>query len=391
VRAVGAQSPAAPGAPPPGPPPIPPPSLSLAALPATAASVDANANTRPAGRLAGGVLTVALETRTGVWRPEGPDGPALPVFAFAEPGGAPTTPGPLLRVPTGTEVRATVHNTLPVPITVHGLGAARGAADSGTVVAPGARAAFRFRAGAPGVSYYAAYAGPRRPPMVRFHDDTQLHGAIVVDPPARAGAAPRGDRIFVISSWFTRDTTAVSGLGPNSVLAINGRSWPFTERLTVPQGDTARWRVVNASLLEHPMHLHGAHFRVDARGDAGRDTVYAADQRRLAVTELLLPGQTASLAWTPVHPGNWVFHCHLASHITVREAFEADRRMPPAASLVLARNPAGAPASAGRTAGTRRTGRAPSRTAPAPTARRGTWKGWSWGSRSRRASRRPWR
>jgi hypothetical protein len=42
-----------------------------------------------------------------------------------------------------------------------------------------------------------------------------------------------------------------------------------------------------------------------------------------------------------------VFHRHLASHITVGDAFEADRRRPPARSLVLAHNTAGAPAAAG--------------------------------------------
>jgi FtsP/CotA-like multicopper oxidase with cupredoxin domain len=318
--------------------------LSLAALArgGTPAVVTANDNRRPAGRLAGGVLAVTLEARAGVWRPEGPDGPALAVAAFAEPGAAPSTPGPLLRAPAGTEVRTTVRNALAVPITVHGLGAPPGEADSGTTIAPGAEHAFRFRAGTPGMTYYLAYAGPRRPPMVRFHDDGQLHGAIVVDPPRAAGATPAADRVFVISAWFTRDTTTVSGLGPNAVLAINGLSWPFTERLTMAQRDTARWRVINASLLDHPMHLHGAHFRVDARGDGARDTVYTPDQRRLAVTELLPPGRTMQIAWTPVHPGNWVFHCHFASHIVVRGAFEADRRMPVRPTLASTA-PGGAP------------------------------------------------
>jgi FtsP/CotA-like multicopper oxidase with cupredoxin domain len=309
-------------------PPFPQPVLSLAALPrGHVARVDANDNRRPAGRLAGGVLTVALEARVGVWRPEGGAGPALAVAAFAESGKALTTPGPLLRVPLGTEVRATVRNALPMPIAVHGLGDVRGAAGPGTTVPPGEVRAFRFRADAPGLSYYVARASAA-PPLARAHDDAQLHGAIVVDAP---GDARPDDRIFVISNWFTRDTTTVSGLGPGATLAINGRGWPHTERIAMAQGDTARWRVVNASTLTHPMHLHGAYFRVDARGDGVRDTLYGPDARRLAVTEVLAPGQTMALAWTPVHPGNWLFHCHLASHITPREQFEADRRMPPGA------------------------------------------------------------
>ena len=306
---------------------FPLPTLHRDAL-ARAPRVEANDNRRPAGHLADGVLTVALVARAGIWRPDGRGGPALPVAAFAEAGAAPSTPGPLLRVPAGTEVRATVRNDLPMPITVHGLGDARGPAAPGTTVPPGEMRAFRFRADAPGLSYYVARASAA-PPLARLHDDAQLHGAIVVDPPAAAGReqAPP-DRVFVISSWFTRDTTTVSGLGPGATLAINGRSWPHTERIAMAQGDTARWRVVNASTLTHPMHLHGAYFRVDARGDGARDTVYAPEQRRLAVTESLAPGETMAIAWTPVHAGNWLFHCHLASPIAPRATFEADRRTP---------------------------------------------------------------
>src|SRR5690242_9052347 len=42
-----------------------------------------NDNRRPAGKLAHGVLTVALEARSGVWRPEGDSGRSLDVAAFA--------------------------------------------------------------------------------------------------------------------------------------------------------------------------------------------------------------------------------------------------------------------------------------------------------------------
>jgi hypothetical protein len=35
-----------------------------------------------------------------------------------------------------------------------------------------------------------------------------------------------------------------------------------------------------------------------------------------------------SMEGTPVRPWNRVLHNHLANHVTVREAFEADRRKP---------------------------------------------------------------
>jgi FtsP/CotA-like multicopper oxidase with cupredoxin domain len=49
-------------------------------------------------------------------------------------------------------------------------------------------------------------------------------------------------------------------------LAINGRSWPHTERLHYKVGETVRWRWLNGSFSQHPMHLHGFHFRTTAPG-----------------------------------------------------------------------------------------------------------------------------
>ncbi|HEX8929032.1 MAG TPA: cobaltochelatase subunit CobN, partial [Actinomycetota bacterium] len=53
-------------------------------------------------------------------------------------------------------------------------------------------------------------------------------------------------------------------------------------------------------------------------------STYAPDARRMAVTELLLQGQTMSMVWSPERPGGWIFHCHLLIHAT-REA-PIDRR-----------------------------------------------------------------
>ena len=105
-----------------------------------------NDNRRATGLLAHGVLTVALEARTGVWRPEGDSGRARDVGAFAEPGKALFTPGPVIRVPVGTEVRATIRNQLDRPLTVYGFGAP-GAPDSVTIAVKGS-APVRFTAGA---------------------------------------------------------------------------------------------------------------------------------------------------------------------------------------------------------------------------------------------------
>jgi FtsP/CotA-like multicopper oxidase with cupredoxin domain len=247
-----------------------------------------------------------------VWYPEGADGPGLSVAAFAEEGKPLQNPGPLIRVRAGTNVRVMLHNSLAKPLTLFGLGERRGSAGDSVRLDPGELREVHFRATDPGTYYYAGKTSSGGV-LGRNGDDSQLNGAIVVDPPGATNAP--SDRIFMISWWFTIDPASESGL-ERATLVINGRSWPHTERLDVAQGDSLRWRWINLTELPHPMHLHGFYFRVDAVGDGARYTTYTPDERRRAVTEVVAPGATMALAWSPNRPGNWIFHCHFVGHIS---------------------------------------------------------------------------
>lgn len=143
--------------------------------------------------------------------------------------------------------------------------------------------------------------------MARGDVDSQLNGALVVDPP---GAVPE-DRILVVSLW--RKPGSVPG--SVDIGAINGRSWPLTERLDYRLGAVVRWRVVNLSLDPHAMHLHGMFFRVLASGDGLRDLPYPTEDRPFVVTEYTAVGETYEMEWTPERVGNWLFHCHMVSHM----------------------------------------------------------------------------
>ncbi len=272
--------------------------------------IHANDNRHPAGTLAHGVLSLHIVARAGLWHPEADDGFGLEVQAFGEDGKSLQNPGPLIRVPEGTEIRVRVRNAIPgATLVVHGLVTRPAAADDSVVLAPGATREVRFTAGAPGTYFYwATTAGA--PMDKRRKIDSQLTGAFVVDP---SGARPR-DHVFVIGVWL--DSLTVGGArDKREIPTINGKMFPYTESFTYDVGDSVRWRVINASDREHPMHLHGFYYRVDSRGDAARDTVYAPQDRRLAVTELLASGSTMAATWSPDRPGNWVFHCHILFHI----------------------------------------------------------------------------
>ncbi|HEU5155099.1 MAG TPA: multicopper oxidase domain-containing protein, partial [Gemmatimonadales bacterium] len=286
-----------------------------------AESIASNDNRKAAGTLAGSVLTVQLEARAGTFYPDGPTGVGVPAFAWSEAGGPLQTPGPLIRVKVGTTVKASIHNALAKPLTVYGLAKERGFKDS-LVIAADSTAEAEFLATTPGTYYYAGQTVPG-PIQARVEEDGQLNGAIVIDPPD----ALVNDRIFLISWWFTLDSTSRSGLG-RGTMAINGLSWPHTERLDATQNDSLHWRVINATPIDHPMHLHGFYFRVDGMGDGVVDTLLAPADRRMAVTQILGPNQTMDLSWSPNRPGNWIFHCHFAGHLSYHVSMDTYEGVP---------------------------------------------------------------
>ena len=283
----------------------------LSHRPAVARAAQANDNRVPAGRLASGTLTVALELRETIWTPGGSRGRAIPMFAFAEAGKGASIPGPLIRVPAGTNMQMLVHNLLDRRAVVHGLHDHDGVPDS-VVLAAGEERTITFRAVTPGTQFYWARTQSVGRVIGR-REDSQLVGGFIVD---AAGSRPlAAERVFLISVFD--DSVHAAGFPEDhfQAFALNGRSWPNTERLSYALGDTVRWRVINASDHIHPMHLHGFYFSVASRSTELRDTVYAAAGRRDAVTESLRHASAVSLAWVASRSGNWLYHCHMVSHI----------------------------------------------------------------------------
>jgi manganese oxidase len=275
--------------------------------------VIANDNRASAGTLRNGVLTVGLDVVVARWYPEAPDGPFVDVPVFAEQGKAPMVPAPLIRVPQGTRVRMVVRNRLPTgEIGLWGMGATM-PGDTGTLALTAGRVdTLEFTAGTSGSYMYGARSEPYGP---SGSETEQLAGAIVVDEPGRAAT----DRVFVMNIWYVANADG----SWRNVYAINGRSWPYTERFDITEGDTLSWRVINPTIEQHPMHLHGAYYRVDARGDAHRDTTYSAPAQRMVVTELMEPHSTMRLTWSPATPGNWLFHCHNSYHVSAAARLNA--------------------------------------------------------------------
>src|SRR4029077_15894661 len=118
--------------------------------------VAANDNRAPAGVLKNGQLTLRLEVSQARWYPDRETDPSIALHAFGEEGKPPQIPGPLVRVPEGTQIVATVRNLLPRNLLIHGLHERPGNVSDTVEVAAGATREVRFQAGKAGTYTYWA-------------------------------------------------------------------------------------------------------------------------------------------------------------------------------------------------------------------------------------------
>lgn len=74
-------------------------------------------------------------------------------------------------------------------------------------------------------------------------------------------------------------------------------------------GDLQVWEVANASMMDHPFHLHGFFFQVlEENGKA-------PEYRAWKDTINLKPRSKVKIAWMPDNrPGRWMYHCHILEH-----------------------------------------------------------------------------
>jgi len=72
------------------------------------------------------------------------------------------------------------------------------------------------------------------------------------------------------------------------------------------RNERVRLRLINDTMMTHPMHLHG-HFVEIVNGNPGHQP--------LKHTVRVLPGSFIDLDLTADAPGDWAFHCHLLYHM----------------------------------------------------------------------------
>lgn len=88
--------------------------------------------------------------------------------------------------------------------------------------------------------------------------------------------------------------------------SFDGVKYSNSTPIEFPYGERIRLVLVNDTMMEHPIHLHGMFMELE--NDQG-------DHLPFKHTLSVLPGSRASLLITADEPGRWAFHCHLLYHM----------------------------------------------------------------------------
>lgn len=266
-------------APAPAPPPLPP---AAAPVGATDAPYE----------LDNGVKVFRLTARAVMW--ETTPGDAKEAWTING-----TVPGPTIRVRQGDRLRIVLENQLPEPTIVHWHGLILPANQDGIhinqpLIEPGQRTVFEFEATKAGTHWYHSHHNGAR------QTSSGVYGAFIIEPrdDGDPRASARYDREYIVMIGDV-------GLG----LTINGRSFPYTDRLLLTGGETAVMRMVNTGVGNHPMHLHGHDFQIIAKDGRLRPA-----QPWYENVVDIAPGETYDLRIDGNNPGRWFFHCHILPH-----------------------------------------------------------------------------
>ena len=220
-------------------------------------------------------------------------------------------PGPTIEVNQGDRVRFIVENHLPELFSVHWHGLEVPIEMDGVSgltqdpIPPGGRFVYEFTLHQHGTFFYHSHM-----PMQEMMG---MVGLFIIHP--TEPYAPRVDRDFglIFQEWAILPNNTI----PNTLsmefnwLTINGKAGPAATPMLVKLGERVRIRLVNLSMDDHPIHLHGNTFHTVGT-EGGRIPQVAWQPGN---TVLLGVAQARDVEFDAQYPGDWVLHCHLPHHM----------------------------------------------------------------------------
>jgi CopA family copper-resistance protein len=98
----------------------------------------------------------------------------------------------------------------------------------------------------------------------------------------------------------------LSGNMERYVWGFNGQKSSKSEPIVLKLGERVRFVLINDTMMEHPIHLHGLWSEIE--NGHGEFNPYKH-------TVIVKPAERVSYLVTADTPGQWAFHCHLAFHM----------------------------------------------------------------------------
>jgi CopA family copper-resistance protein len=99
------------------------------------------------------------------------------------------------------------------------------------------------------------------------------------------------------------------------IWGFNGKKFSEAEPIRLTLGERVRFILVNDTMMEHPIHLHGLWSELENGGGEVRPYKHTINVK---------PGERLSYLVSADTPGRWAYHCHLAYHMEAgmfREVF----------------------------------------------------------------------
>ena len=90
------------------------------------------------------------------------------------------------------------------------------------------------------------------------------------------------------------------------VWGFNGKKFSEAGPIRVRLGERVRFVMINNTMMEHPVHLHGFLFAVENGQEGALPVKHTVNVK---------PGERMSFVFTADTPGYWAFHCHLLYHM----------------------------------------------------------------------------
>ena len=105
----------------------------------------------------------------------------------------------------------------------------------------------------------------------------------------------------------SRDITLhLTGNMERFIWGFDGKKFSEAEPIVLQRGERVRFVLINDSMMEHPIHLHGLWSELENGHGAYRPYKHTINVK---------PGEKLSYLVTADVPGRWAYHCHLLYHM----------------------------------------------------------------------------